>query len=384
MAGDSLSSIAARVVDRRINLWQMAALIHAANPEAFIRNDPDRLRLGAELRIPRSDVNGTPALPAATARHTPSPMQTMADTPPAAGTRPDAAEAPAEGSTTAQTLVIDAQPTPVTAAPAARLDQAPAARPTREKAGDLPVARRQPADGEATENPVVAALSGAITGLLISGLMWLRWGRRRVSRTPAMALQPSSPAIDVEPAAQTMPCINVREEEPAISVTYTDADDPLARDFLDASTGHATVETPAVSVTGDEITNELEALFGNDSPSTDGENTDEWRVADNACESLDDEMDATVSSPAVAQASRDDTGIFSATGTLDLTALASSARHDPQQARTLVEALSLLERDYQEELTASQLLDPEAVREALASGGAGMPAGVASSRRKSG
>ena len=50
---------------------------------------------------------------------------------------------------------------------------------------------------------------------------------------------------------------------------------------------------------------------------------------------------------------------------MDIHALAASATKDQQQAQTLLEALTLLERDYEEELTASQVLDMSAVREAL-------------------
>ena len=51
--------------------------------------------------------------------------------------------------------------------------------------------------------------------------------------------------------------------------------------------------------------------------------------------------------------------------TVDLRTLATSATGDQQQAQTLLEALTLLERDYEEELTASQVLDMSAVRDAL-------------------
>jgi len=51
--------------------------------------------------------------------------------------------------------------------------------------------------------------------------------------------------------------------------------------------------------------------------------------------------------------------------TVDLKSLAASASKDEQQAQTLLEALTLLERDYEEELTASQVLDMSMVREAL-------------------
>jgi hypothetical protein len=57
----------------------------------------------------------------------------------------------------------------------------------------------------------------------------------------------------------------------------------------------------------------------------------------------------------------------SQSGTVDIHALAASATKDQQQAQTLLEALTLLERDYEEELTASQVLDMSAVRQALGS-----------------
>jgi hypothetical protein len=41
---------------------------------------------------------------------------------------------------------------------------------------------------------------------------------------------------------------------------------------------------------------------------------------------------------------------------------------DDEQAQTLLEALTLLERDYEEELTASQVLDMSAMRKALGDG----------------
>ncbi len=51
--GDTLSTIAARTQDRPPNsTWQLADLIYAANPSAFIKGDPNRIKLGAEIRMP--------------------------------------------------------------------------------------------------------------------------------------------------------------------------------------------------------------------------------------------------------------------------------------------------------------------------------------------
>ncbi len=50
--GDSLSVIAQRIENRRIGLWSAVAQIFDANPEAFIGNDPNRLKAGSLLIIP--------------------------------------------------------------------------------------------------------------------------------------------------------------------------------------------------------------------------------------------------------------------------------------------------------------------------------------------
>lgn len=50
--GDSLSVIAQRIENRQVGLWSAVAQIFDANPEAFIGNDPNRLKAGSLLIIP--------------------------------------------------------------------------------------------------------------------------------------------------------------------------------------------------------------------------------------------------------------------------------------------------------------------------------------------
>lgn len=50
--GDTLTSIARRIEHRPAGLWSSVQALHAANPEAFIDNDPNRLLAGAWLSIP--------------------------------------------------------------------------------------------------------------------------------------------------------------------------------------------------------------------------------------------------------------------------------------------------------------------------------------------
>lgn len=51
-AGDSLSGIASRVEDRNVGLWPAVEQIFAANPDAFVGGNIDRLKAGATLDIP--------------------------------------------------------------------------------------------------------------------------------------------------------------------------------------------------------------------------------------------------------------------------------------------------------------------------------------------
>lgn len=51
--GDTLSTIAERVNGRAADtIWSVAAVIFAANPHAFIRNNPDLIKLGSLINIP--------------------------------------------------------------------------------------------------------------------------------------------------------------------------------------------------------------------------------------------------------------------------------------------------------------------------------------------
>lgn len=53
--GDSLSQIAARIENRPVGLWSAVNTIFAANPDAFIGNDMNKLKAGSWLSIPSFD-----------------------------------------------------------------------------------------------------------------------------------------------------------------------------------------------------------------------------------------------------------------------------------------------------------------------------------------
>lgn len=62
--GDTLSGIAQRLSGRRLGLWATADRLFAANPQAFVDGNPNRLRAGELLRIP-DDVYAEAPAPAA-------------------------------------------------------------------------------------------------------------------------------------------------------------------------------------------------------------------------------------------------------------------------------------------------------------------------------
>ena len=75
--GDSLSQIASRIENRSIALWPAVAEIFAANPDAFLNNDPDLLKAGSLLVIP--DMTGINATATATDTSTVSQTTVAAD-----------------------------------------------------------------------------------------------------------------------------------------------------------------------------------------------------------------------------------------------------------------------------------------------------------------
>ena len=55
LPGDSLSEITQRIENRPPGLWKAVNIIFEANPEAFIDNDPNKLKAGSWLTIPSFD-----------------------------------------------------------------------------------------------------------------------------------------------------------------------------------------------------------------------------------------------------------------------------------------------------------------------------------------
>lgn len=108
-AGDSLSGIAARISDRDISLWQAVDVIFAANPDAFINNDRNRLRAGSVLVLPGMGQVGSTGLSAAAS--TIVQPQAAAVEPSTAAPRETAAAADLRDSATTNATVTDSSVT---------------------------------------------------------------------------------------------------------------------------------------------------------------------------------------------------------------------------------------------------------------------------------
>ena len=80
--GDTLSGIATRIENRPLGLWPAVNAIFAANPDAFINNDINRLRAGSRLTIPGLDNITAPTLSSNIV--TPEPVAAVAEPVPAA------------------------------------------------------------------------------------------------------------------------------------------------------------------------------------------------------------------------------------------------------------------------------------------------------------
>ncbi len=107
--GDTLGKIAQSVTNRTMKLWPAVDLIFTMNPDAFIGNDPNKLKAGAWLTIPSLDGSSTPVLSTgttatATTSAAPEPAATPYEAPVAdAASEPVPAEPVAAGELTNST-----------------------------------------------------------------------------------------------------------------------------------------------------------------------------------------------------------------------------------------------------------------------------------------
>jgi hypothetical protein len=395
--GDTLSTIAARVQNRSgSSLWQFADRIFAANPAAFIAANPDLIRLGVEIDIPPTALPSatTAASDPATVFEQPSavraPVAAYEDTPlpitepalAAAQTAPEASLVPSavSGNDPAQSLPQVVSPAPEAADPAA-VEQPPSE-----------VAVAEPAESPAS--PFLAAGLGILVGLGLSFALLRerltealrdRRTRRaargrpvpaRVNAAASATAAGAAPAPRVSrtapPRESSMVVVEEAREEPG---EHPAIPEPTARTPALAPKGHPPAQAASLDA-------DLARLFDDDglSSAASFDPTDVSPVAASADQALDldltgamtdDEQAADIAwvgdETRLAQTQKalatDDTMEENTAEQLDLQALASSADTDEKLSQTLMEALTLLERDYEDELTASQVLDLNKLRD---------------------
>ncbi len=197
--GDTLSAIAQRIENRPIGLWDAVNTIFAANPDAFINGDLNRLKAGSWLLIPdfgsgvEQTVGSTDSV-AATVTDTVTDAATvttsvaetiapLADSTPISATPNLAADAPAEN-----TVIIDTQlDAPVTSSTS----------PNVATATVQPTVAPPVAASERSSWSWLLWLGGAGLALIIGLLMFGRRGRDEFRSTPiGPAMTPQRRATD--------------------------------------------------------------------------------------------------------------------------------------------------------------------------------------------
>lgn len=415
-SGDTLSTVAERVADRPAgSLWNVAELLFSANPDAFVRNDRDLLKLGAVLYIPEAGTLAG-ALPPA--------RESMATLPSAAAAQaaPAQPEPAAPLANTADTTAVaasalsiapdvvatpTAEPGAVVAAP---IDMAeiednvegapdrPAAQNAERAAEPPPQVSAQPQNFPSELNPIIAVLAGMLLGALLAiailgrSLLGSLLGRRRGEAAVPLATVEPTP----EPVSNETPQDTQRlRREPADPLSYTragiDVELTPAADTsvdLDLSDGLVPVDDnattsphpPRISLHDqdnefanmlDELaaTGEVSALYAQPEKETANSTIRDLfssleppHTGDNDDTSLMPEESAT----STAKMPHMDTDELTAQDLQTLSKRMSDDDDDERLSATLTQALQLLEKDYEDELSTSQRLNRDDIDAAFA------------------
>lgn len=389
-ANDTLFGIAARVTNRNgRSVRATADDILAANPEAFIRGNRDLIKLGSEIIIPA----GAAELPAVvTPQAMPEPVPPLT-TPASAETAPAEADSGAVADVAAppaQAAGADAPAAAETGSGALTPDAVAAPRQTQPEA-PTPLARARPAaaeGGSGESTPAwLGALAGILAGLVASALL-LRERLTGLLRKFAMRRQPAAEPDDdfFEEAAATAvaPRFHTRQTDPESTMIVEETIAQRVEDFLPFGQGDSEAFSPtgedSASATVDlPVDDDLSRLFADevaqqDAPENDLENADVPLKLDldltaaTAYSAIDEDIGSAGEDPATAHTNEmprpappGDT-----VEQMDLQTMAQRAMDEDALSQTLQEALNLLESDYEEELTASQLIDRRKFQDAAA------------------
>lgn len=168
--GDTLSTIAQRVSDRPEGIWPTAERIFAANPEAFIGGDMNRLRAGSVIEIPM--LTDGPATAAASAeRPSATPAAPAASAPEAAPSGAGAGQTAVAGRAATPAGERPSVTVPTSATAAAPATSAQRIRPAVRQAMDEMAAAPSPfkPDTQAENTPDANANADADAALTPAG-----------------------------------------------------------------------------------------------------------------------------------------------------------------------------------------------------------------------
>ncbi len=386
-AGDTLSAIAARVSGRAgQSLWATADQIFAANPQAFIRGNPDLIKLGSEIIIPATAAAAPVEAPAANATPQPAPAPVAAPVTVATEAAPAAAPVAVEPPVTMNAVVAEPP------AAIATGDDAPPAvfqdEQATPEAVDSEDATGQPsamAPGEVAAPAERGAPTwlATLVGVLIGAAASLALLRDRLLAA-LRALIPARKAVIAplarEPAAAPKPLLTrppvARESTMVVEERHYEAPDDSAT-FTDPTDAAPVLATAPQHLSNPALDSDLSRLFGESATGDLTANAD----ALPAMGDLDLDLSAATPDGPVDEELGwigDDTGLMptqempraarpdeDTVEHIDLQTLSQRAPDSTEISQTLRDALNLLESDYEDELTASQVIDQHKLKAML-------------------
>jgi hypothetical protein len=251
--GDSLSEIVQRIENRPVGLWPAVNAIFAANPDAFLDNDPNKLKAGAWLTIPSFGADAPLAVAEAPAPATVDSPASVADpvVPDAGGTVYEPASVPAPAPVAENPVAVVAAPVEATVAEEPLADLQPGDvivntdNPYVESVGIPDTQLEGPETTSSSPNVPVAVIRQPATEEASGGFNWLLWlgsagfalilglllfGRRlrhRFGSAPIAPVVPQRRATDVDTEkveAIAEPDMDIADDSPTAENLALDAD----------------------------------------------------------------------------------------------------------------------------------------------------------------
>jgi len=392
--GDSLSRIAERIENRPVGLWPAVTAIFDANPDAFMGNDPNRLKAGSVLTIPSFD--GSEPVISVAATSSVASAASVTSTEDIASTESPAQQNVAQAVTSPETATVETAEVIPTGTTAAIIDTTSDLSP-----GDVVVDADNPfIDGRETANetivipdtelagPTTSSTSPNVPTAVIntgrqtstasttSWLMWLTGGGiaiiiglllfgRLMRGRPgeaAIADHPARRATDVGTGSHAaIADYDLDDDSPTEENLTLDADLEMgtglgasgdmevASDFGFASPTEVDIELPfepEPSIPASGNTDMLSPLH-----------TDEQTILDSEILPDDDNYDLSVILDATKMPKPEDITALDLQA-VDVTPEDDTSETDAYTINDEVE-LNILEQDYEDELTATQALNAE-------------------------